>query len=427
MTITPFDSTLHGRGFADADIARLFSDSAELRAMLITWGALARAQAAHGQIPSESAEAIHRATLEIQIDPGALTQDTARNGVCVPALAAQFRAEMQAPEHAQWLHHGATSQDIIDTGLALRLRQALGFIARGLDATVAMLADLAEAHAETPMPARTYGQLATPTTFGATVAIWGNGFLAQRSDLPRIRDLVQVVTLNGAGGTLSVMGKAGPVIRADLARGLGLADATDNRHAERSHIRALAGWLGQTLAAADKTASDLLLLTRDGSVTLGTGGSSSTMPQKSNPVAPSQIRALALHGQALTQALSTAPWDHRDGAQWFVEWLALPQLVAATARALSLLSGMTVAPDAARLRAPLDEPSGLIHAEAISFALDLPRPEAQAKVKAWVGEIRTEGGSLIEKSGLPSDRFTPEAQWGEAPALARRFARAARI
>ncbi|CTQ48396.1 lyase family protein [Jannaschia donghaensis] len=426
MSITPFDSALQGRAFADVDIARLFSDSAELRAMLIIWGALARAQAAHGLIPHDSAEAIHRAMLEIQIDPGALAADTARNGVCIPALVVAVRSEMQAPEHAQWLHHGATSQDIIDTGLALRLRQALGLISDRLEAALNGLADLADAHAETPMAARTYGQVATPTTFGATVAIWGQGLLVQLADLARIRDLVQIVTLHGAGGTLSAMGDAGPTIRADLARGLGLSDPIGSPHADRSHMRALAGWLGQTLAALDKCATDLMLLTRDGSVTLGGAGASSTMPQKANPVAPSQIRALAWHGLALTQALSSTPWDHRDGSEWFAEWLALPQLVTATARALTLLNGMTIIPDAAQLRAPLDDPSGLIHAEAISFALDLPRPEAQAQVKSWIAEIRENGGSLIEMSGLPDADFAPEAQWGEAPAQARRFAAAVR-
>lgn len=421
MSISPFDSALYGRSFADVDIARLFSDSAELRAMLIVWGALARAQAAHDLIPVDSAEAIHRATLEVQIDPGALGQATARNGVCVPALVDAFRSEMQAPEHAQWLHHGATSQDIIDTGLALRLRQALGLISDRLDHALTGLADLAEAHAQTPMAARTYGQVATPTTFGATVAIWGHGLLAQRADLSRIRDLVQVVALHGAGGTLSMMGDVGPEIRVALAKGLGLGAPSTSHHAERSHIRALAGWLTQTLVALDKIAIDLLLLTRDGSVSLEVSGASSTMPQKTNPVAPSQMRALALHGQALSQSLTTAPWDHRDGAQWFAEWLALPQLVTGTARALTLLSEMTIAPDVDRLRAPLEDPSGLIHAEAVSFALDLPRPDAQAQVKAWATEIRQTGGSLITKSGLPAEHFTPEAQWGEAPAQALRF------
>ena len=426
MSVSPFDSILHGRAFSDADIARLFSDSAELRAMLIVWGTLARAQATRGIVPHESAEAIHRATLEVQIDPGAIAQATARDGVCVPALAAAFRTEMQAPEHAQWLHHGTTSQDIIDTGLALRLRQALCLISDRLDAALSGLADLAEAHAETPMAARTYGQVATPTTFGATVAIWGQGLLTLRADLPRIRDLVQIVTLNGAGGTLSAMGDAGPAIRADLAKGLGLTVPTGSPHAERSHVRALAGWLEQLLCALDKCATDLLLLTRNGVVGLGTAGASSTMPQKANPVAPSQMRALALHGRAVAQGIATAPWDHRDGAAWFAEWLALPQLVTATARALTLLSQMEITPDKAALAAPLNDPAGLIHAEAISFALDLPRPQAQAQVKAWVAQVRAEGGSLVERSGLPAEQFAPQSQLGEAPEHARRFVRRAR-
>lgn len=87
---------------------------------------------------------------------------------------------------------------------------------------------------------------------------------------------------------------------------------------------------------------------------------------------------------------------------------------------------MTIVPDADTLRAPLDDPSGLIHAEAISFALDLPRPEAQAQVKAWVAEVRATGRSLIDLSGLPPERFAPQAQWGEAPDHARRFVAAAR-
>ncbi|CUH16856.1 3-carboxy-cis,cis-muconate cycloisomerase [Jannaschia seosinensis] len=426
MSVTPFDSALQGRAFTDPEIGRLFSDTAELRAMLIVWGALAKAQAAHGLIPETAAAAIHRATLEVQIDPGALARATDENGVVIPALLAAMHHEMKAPEHAQWLHHGATSQDITDTGLALRLRQALTLIAERLDGALDRLAALAKAQAETPMAARTYGQIATPTTFGAVAAIWGNGLLAMRDALPAIRAQVEIVTLGGAAGTLSVMGPAGPQVRAALAEGLALRDPVRSPHAERSHIRALASWLGGALAALDKMAGDLLLLTRDGMVTLGAAGGSSTMPQKANPVAPSRIRALALHGHGLVQTLHAPHADQRDGAAWFAEWLALPQLVAATARALTLAAETKVVPDPARLRAPLDDPTGLIHAEAVSFALDLPRPEAQAQVKEWAAEIRASGGSLIEKAGLPPERFTPASQWGEAPAQARAFAAAVR-
>ena len=155
----------HLAGLFDAgEVARLFSATAEVRAMMVVEGALAKAQGAAGVIPEVSAAAIHRASHELQIDPGALAATTARNGVSVPALVAAFRDAMQAPEHAQYLHWGATSQDIIDTGLMLRLRQAAALIGEDVSAALAAHAALAEAHAGTPMAGRTYAQQATPTS-----------------------------------------------------------------------------------------------------------------------------------------------------------------------------------------------------------------------------------------------------------------------
>jgi 3-carboxy-cis,cis-muconate cycloisomerase len=131
MTASPFDSAIFRDLLQDRETAALFTDTATLRAMLLVWGALALAQAKAGIIPEESARMIQRAALEIQIDPGALSASTAQNAVPIPALLAQFRSEMKAPEHAQWLHHGATTQDIMDTGLALRLRQVWGWPSGG--------------------------------------------------------------------------------------------------------------------------------------------------------------------------------------------------------------------------------------------------------------------------------------------------------
>jgi 3-carboxy-cis,cis-muconate cycloisomerase len=422
VTATPFDSPLHRALWSDAEVARLFTDGAEIRAMLLTLGALARAQGAQGVIPETSAAAIHRAAMEVQIDPAALAEATARDGVPLPALVAAFRDAMGAPEHARWIHHGATSQDIVDTGLALRLRGALAGVGRHLDGALAMLAGLAEAHAETPMAARTYGQVATPTSFGATVAIWGEGLLAVRDALPAVRARAETVTLHGAAGTGAALGPDPAALRAAVADALGLAPRDANPHAERGHIRALAAWLDAALGACAKPATDLLLLARDGDVTLGGAGGSSTMPQKRNPVGPSAIRALALHGRGLALTPGATHWDHRDGGAWFAEWLALPQLVIATARALSLLAGLDIRPDAARLRAKAADPTGLIHAEALSFALDMPRPEAQARIKAWAAEIRDGGGNLVALAGLDPADFAPQRRWGEAPAHARRFA-----
>ena len=122
MPASPADSAIYSNLLGDSDVARLFSDSAEVRAMLLVEGALARVQGAAGMIPADAAAFIDRASREVQIDPAALAAETLRNGVPVPALLAAFRAQTNAPDMLQYLHWGPTSQDIMDTGLALRLR-----------------------------------------------------------------------------------------------------------------------------------------------------------------------------------------------------------------------------------------------------------------------------------------------------------------
>ncbi|WP_342665286.1 lyase family protein [Roseicyclus elongatus] len=137
MSVTPFDSALYRGLFGDDEIARLFSDTAELRAMMLVMGTLARVQGRAGVIPEVSGAFLHRAAMEVQIDPAGLAAATARNGVTVPGLVTAFRAALNAPEHAPYLHWGATSQDVQDTALMLRLRQALmligGAVGPGVD------------------------------------------------------------------------------------------------------------------------------------------------------------------------------------------------------------------------------------------------------------------------------------------------------
>jgi 3-carboxy-cis,cis-muconate cycloisomerase len=197
MPSSPADSAIYRRLFGDDEAARLFSDSAEIRAMLLVEGALARMQGAAGLIPPEAAAFIDRAAPEVQIDPTALAAETARNGVPVPALLAAFRKAAEAPAMMQYLHWGATSQDIMDTALALRLRPLLLLWDRRLTAVLSRLGDLADAHADLPMAARTYGQHATPTGFGAVVAGWGWPLIGWRDDLPGLRAALLQVSLSG--------------------------------------------------------------------------------------------------------------------------------------------------------------------------------------------------------------------------------------
>ncbi len=438
MPASPADSAIYGGLLGDKEVGRLFTDSAEVRAMMLVEGALAKAQGALGVIPETSAAAIHRASLELQIDPAGLDEETARNAVPVPALVRAFREAMQAPEHAAFLHWGATSQDIMDTSLALRLRQALGILVDRLNKCLGVLADLADEHAELPMVARTYGQAAVVTSFGAVAADWGRSLLRHRKRLPAIRADVEIVSLSGAAGTLSAMGDQGGEVRAALADALLLGDPGESWHSTRDGIAALAGWLTGVTGSLGKMGEDLLILTQTGidEATLGGGGSSSTMPHKSNPVGPSVLAAIARQTVGLNSVVQTAlpHRQQRDAAAWISEWMALPQIVILTAKSLAVASDLKIVPNAEVMSRHIRETNGMIFAEALSFALaeTMPRPEAQAVVKAMATRAKSDGMDLREAiaSEYPdlevSHLFDPIQQLGRAPIEARAFAIAAR-
>lgn len=439
MPAAPADSAIYRRLLGDDEVAALFTDAAEVRAMMLVEGALARVQGDLGLIPADAAAYLHRASLELQIDPGALAAETARNGVPVPALLAAFRKAAQAPDMTQWLHWGATSQDIVDTALALRLRRVIEIWDTRLAALLARLADLAEAHADLPMAARTYGQVAVPTGFGAQVASWGRPMLRHRVRLAALRGDVLRVSLSGAAGTLGAMGAQGPAVRARLAEALALGDPGASWHAERDGIAALSGWMAGLAGTLGKMGEDLILLTQGGlaEVALAGAGGSSTMPQKQNPVGPSAMVALARQVTGLSAVLAGAGAHRqmRDGAAWFTEWLVLPQMAISCAKALALAGQAAegITPDAAAMRRALGADGGAALAEAASFALAarMLRPEAQARVKDLCDEARRSGADLVALAA----RDFPDVDWpavlgadalGTAPEEARAFARAVR-
>jgi 3-carboxy-cis,cis-muconate cycloisomerase len=433
-----FDSALYAGLFPTGDTGRLFTDSAAIRAMLLVEGALAKVQGAQGIIPAESAAAIHRATLEVQIEPGALSQATGQNGVAVPALVAAFRDEMQAPEHAQYVHWGATSQDIIDTGLMLRLRQSLMLIEADLKQTITSLGGLARTHAELPMAARTYGQHATPTSFGAVVAEWGMPLVGLMDELANLRETCLLVSLSGAAGTASELGPDGARTRAELAKSLGLSDPGRSWHTDRTAILRLADWMTRLTLAVGKIGADTIALTQSGlgELTLGGAGASSTMPQKQNPVLPSALSALARQGAGLNTILQGSSVHHhqRDGAAWFSEWMCLPQIILGTASCMRIAMNLcaTLRPNPDQMAAALADGLDMIHAEALSFALaaKMRRPDAQAAVKALCREAQgtqTPLRALVARDwpDLDAALFDPAQQMGNAPEAARAFADAA--
>ncbi len=288
---------------------------------------------------------------------------------------------------APYLHWGATTQDIVDTGLVLRLTELCALLGRRLEAVIAALAGQARAHRDLVMAARTWGQPATPTTFGLRIAGWLAPLLRHRARLAELRPRLLVVSCGGASGTMAAMGAQGPAVEAALAEALGLGLAPKPWHAERDAVVELAGWLSLVTGSLGKMGADLKLMAAAGTARAGAAGGSSTMPQKANPVGAEALTALARQNAALLGALHGAlvHAEERDAGAWASEWLSLPPMAVAAGAALrhALELARTLQPDPAAMQAEIAATHGTLLAEAAQFVLAarMPRPEAQAAVK----------------------------------------------
>ncbi|HET9068528.1 MAG TPA: 3-carboxy-cis,cis-muconate cycloisomerase [Amaricoccus sp.] len=319
----------------DAEVEGLIGPDADLAAMLAFETALAGAEAAAGVIPADAGAAIAAELAGFRPDMGALAAATARDGVVVPELVRQLRAAVGEP-HAAHLHFGATSQDVIDTSLVLRLKAALPVLAARLDAVIAALDGLEARFGDRRLMGRTRMQAAIPITAGARIASWRGPLARQRVRLEALLPEVLVIQFGGAAGTLDTLGGKAGAVRAALAAALGLGDAPQWQ-SQRDRIAALAGWLATTTGALGKLGQDVALMAQaGGEIVLAGGGSSSAMPHKANPVGAEVLVALARFNAVQSGGMQQAMVheQERSGAAWTLEWLLLPPMLIATGAAL---------------------------------------------------------------------------------------------
>lgn len=402
----PLSSPLYAGLFGDAETASLLSDQAELAAMIEVERALARVQGRLGLIPKEAAAAIDARLAGFMVDVERLAPEIASAGVAVPALVAALRAAV-GPEGADHLHFGATSQDIADTGLMIRLKRALALFDGRLAVLLKRLAGQAKTHRATPMAARTRSQMATPVSYGLRLATVARDLALERRRLKTIAASGLWVQLGGAAGDLSAMtvgGGSGPQLTEELARELGLAAAAPWMTGRRPLLD-IATLMVALTNALGKLGADILIGARTeiGEIGLAEAGGSSTMPQKKNPVKAEVLIALARVNAGLlgTFAATGVQAEERDGAAWMCEWLMLPQIIAATGAALLRAEELTagLAPDVTRMKQAIDGSNGLLLAEAASFALmeHMARAEAQALVKTAAEAARDSGRHLFDE------------------------------
>ena len=372
--------TLTGPMSASADMLPVFSDSTAVQRMLDFEAALARAEAAHGVIPSAAVAPIAACCMAARLDLPALAEAAAAAGNLAIPLVKQLTALVlrDDAEAGKYVHWGATSQDAIDTGLVLQLRDALDLLDADLAALAEALAGLARAHRDTTMVGRTWMQHALPTSLGLKAAGCLDAVLRHQQRLREVRKRALALQFGGAAGTLASLGDKGMAVAATLAQELALALPDLPWHTQRDRVAEVATVLGLLTGTLGKMARDLSLLMQTDVAEAaepsapGRGGSS-TMPHKRNPVGCAIALTAALRVPALVSTMLAGMVQEHERALggWQAEWDTLPDIVLLTSGALrqmrDVAAGLQV--DAGRMRANLDLTHGLIMGEAVMLAL----------------------------------------------------------
>jgi 3-carboxy-cis,cis-muconate cycloisomerase len=336
VTFSAFDHPLLRTLVGDEEVGKAFTFEADLAAMLAFESALAQAEAGFGIIPDEAASRIVEVCKTFRPDLEGLAAGTARDGVIAPALIAQLRTAVGEPQ-ARHLHRGATSQDVIDTSLVLRLKSVCVLLDERLATLIRVLRELTAHDGATPLMGRTRMQRALPITVSDKLRAWREPLERHRTRLAQLRPRLLVVQFGGPVGTRAGLDGKGDVVAEELARRLGLADGPC-WHVERDGIGEFADWLSLVAGSLGKIGQDVALMAQNeiGEVRFAGGGRSSAMPHKSNPVGAEVLVALARFAAGLGGTLhqGLVAENERSGAAWTLEWLTLPLLVAATAAAL---------------------------------------------------------------------------------------------
>ena len=337
-------------GFTTPEMAAVFTPAARVAAMQEFEAALAMALADVGLVDGEIAETVAAACQVPVEDAEAVLAATWSEGTPLLPLLELIRSRLPE-DRAQWVHHGATTQDTVDTATMLRARQGLDILEAGLVAVAGQMARLTAAHRDQPQMGRTFLQHARPTTFGLTVASWLDTTLTHVSDLRQMRAGL-VIQLGGPVGNLAEYGDKAVEVTSALAERLGLSSPDLPWHSDRSRIASLAGALERVARTMARIGIDIALLssTDVGEITVR-GGASSSMAGKQNPI--DAVRAVA--AAELCTAAATAITGgrlnelERGIGGWHAEWAALPlvfQTSAATVEAMtSCLAGLEVIPD----------------------------------------------------------------------------------
>jgi 3-carboxy-cis,cis-muconate cycloisomerase len=401
-----YNSVLLAPLFNSTEIAKQFSDEQYIACMLQVEVALAQVQGELGIIPADAVVPIEQAPATLSVNMELLRDGVDKSSIPTIELIRQLR-EVMPKEFAAYVHWGATSQDIMDTALVLQLRACIDYLESTLRQVISNFAQMADTHRHTLMAGRTHSQHALPITFGLKVAGWIAPLLRHQQRLAELKPRLLVLQFGGAVGTLASLGQDGIRVQEKLAQKLGLGVPDTAWHTQRDNLAEFASWLSLITGSLAKIAQDIILMAQSEVAEVRESndparGSSSTMPQKSNPIISEIIIAAARTNATLLSSVHQAMIQEHERAThgWQMEWLSLPQMVTLTGAALekALFLSNNLVVDVQQMKHNVQSSNGLMLAEGLDLALapHIGRTEAKRIIKQCVAASIEHNRHLVD-------------------------------
>jgi 3-carboxy-cis,cis-muconate cycloisomerase len=405
MASTVIDSVLFRDSFGTPAMRAIFGDHELIRKYVEVEIALAKAEARCGVIPQEAADEIAVKCSAETLDFDLLRHETEIVGY--PILPLVHQISRQAGASGGFVHWGATTQDIMDTAVALQVRDGLNLIEVDIKALRGILSGLSRRHRDTPMAGRTHLQQALPVTFGYKTAIWLDMFDRHEERLSQLRPRVLVGEFAGAAGTLASLGDKGLPVQKAMMEELGLGVPVSTWHVARDGFAETVNLLALITGSLGKIAYDVMIMASNEFGELYEPfvkgrGASSTMPQKRNPISSELMLACAkgVRQQAGLMLDAMVQDLERATGPWHAEWIAIPEAFILTAGALNqarfMLDGLIV--DKKTMVRNLGMTNGLIVAEAVMMGLapHIGRQDAHDVVYDACRVVNEQGGRLAD-------------------------------
>ena len=406
MPSHPIDFDIQAHLFSTPEGMAIFDEKTRFQRWLQVEAALAAAQGELGIIPTEAAAMIQSKASLDHLDLHSIRHDYTTNRNSLVPIVKALRQACQ--EHGDYVHHGATTQDIIDTGQALELKAVIALVHRDLRQIEDRLLELAGQHQHLPMIGRTHSQQAMPITLGLKFSVWLLEISRHYDRLQALTPRALIGQLSGAVGSMAALGRQGREVAALTMARLGLRASTTPWHTARDSSAEMATYLAMLTTTAAKIANEIFQLGKTETMELreptpaGKSAGSSTMPHKQNPVLCERIVVLSSHARALAQVVmeSMLHENERDPRALWSEWLAMPQICIYTLSALhylkTVLQDLEIRPQQMLANLRLQQES--IASEWLLFTLSpiIGKAQAHAKISHYLGQASATGRPLRE-------------------------------